>query len=151
MATAQDILEQGRQRALAQGLPYAGALLPAEAHELLNQLAGARLVDVRTKAEWEFVGRPPNAALIEWNAWPSGQPNPGFAEQLRAQVPDTEAPVLFLCRSGGRSNNAAAAAARAGYKQAFNILEGFEGDKNDKGQRGTVGGWRRAGLPWSQG
>ena len=151
MDTPQDILERGRQRGQAQGLPYAGALLPQEAYEVVQQQPGAKLVDVRTKAEWEWVGRPPQATLIEWNTWPSGQPNPAFIEQLRAQIPDQNTPVLFLCRSGGRSNGAAAAAARAGYSQAFNVLQGFEGDKNDKGQRGSIGGWRFAGLPWSQG
>lgn len=151
MDTPDQIFERARQRAIAQGLPYAGALLPAEAFELLQQQGNAKLVDVRTKAEWEWVGRTPQALLVEWNTWPGGQPNPEFLNQLRAQVPDTSTPVLFLCRSGGRSNSAAAMAARAGYTRSFNVLEGFEGDKNEKGQRNTVGGWRAAGLPWSQG
>jgi len=151
MDTPDDIFERAQQRAQAQGLPYAGALLPVEAQELLQQSNGAKLVDVRTKAEWEWVGRPPQAVLVEWNTWPGGQPNPGFLDELRHQVPDPNTTVMFLCRSGGRSHNAAAAAARAGYVRSFNVLEGFEGDKNEKGQRNKLGGWRAAGLPWSQG
>ena len=151
MDTPDQIYLRAAQRAQAQGLPYAGALLPTEAHQLLQQQNSAKLVDVRTKAEWEWVGRTPQAVLVEWNTWPSGQANPAFLEQLSTQVPGLDTPVLFMCRSGGRSNSAAAAAARAGYTRAYNVLQGFEGDKNEKGQRNSVGGWRAAGLPWSQG
>ena len=153
MKTSESILETARQRAQTEGLPYAGALLPEEAHALLLQHPGARLVDVRTRAEWEWVGRAPlpNTAFIEWNNWPSGQPNPDFLSNLKSQVSATDAPVLFLCRSGGRSHNAAAAATHAGYTQAINVLQGFEGDRDQNGQRNTVSGWRAAGLPWIQG
>ena len=78
------------------------------------------------------------------------QAKPGFISQLEAEVRN-DTPVMFLCRSGGRSHNAAIAAAQAGYGESFNVLEGFEGDKNSEGQRNTVGGWRLAGLPWVQG
>jgi rhodanese-related sulfurtransferase len=149
--TSENLLEAAQQRAQSQGLPYAGALLPAEAQALLLKHPEAKLVDVRTRAEWEWVGRVPNALLIEWNTWPGGQPNPDFLDELKARVPDPETPLLFLCRSGARSHNAAATAARAGYRQAINVLQGFEGDKNEKGQRNSVGGWRAAGLPWIQG
>jgi rhodanese-related sulfurtransferase len=150
MDTTDKILAQAKERAQAQGLPYEGALLPAEAHALLQNQPGAKLIDVRTRAEWEWVGRIPGALLIEWNTWPGGQPNAAFLDQLRAEVPAADTPVLFVCRSGARSHNAASAAARAGYAHSFNVLQGFEGDKNDKGQRNSVGGWRAAGLPWSQ-
>jgi rhodanese-related sulfurtransferase len=143
------LLSRARERAAALNLPYAGALTPAEAHALTRH--GARLVDVRTRAEWEFVGRPPEALLIEWNTWPGSVRNPGFADELRAAIPPSDTPVMFLCRSGGRSHNAAALAAQLGYTQAFNILEGFEGDKDPEGHRGMLGGWRKAGLPWTQG
>jgi rhodanese-related sulfurtransferase len=151
MDSVDDILARARQRALSMKLPYAGALLPAEAHALLQQIPGAKLVDVRTRAELEWVGRIPGAAVIEWNTWPGGKPNPDFLRELQAQAPPSDAPVMFLCRSGGRSHNAAIAARQAGYANSYNILEGFEGDKNANGHRNSVGGWRIAGLPWVQG
>lgn len=145
------LIATAQARATQTGLPYTGALLPKEALSLLQQLPQATLVDVRTRAEWEWVGRYPGAVFIEWNTWPGGEPNPDFLDQLRASVPDLNAPVMFLCRSGARSSNAAAAAARAGYQQAFNVLQGFEGDKDQQGHRNTLGGWRACGLPWVQG
>jgi rhodanese-related sulfurtransferase len=132
-------------------LPYAGALLPAEAHALLQQIPAARLVDVRTQAEWEYVGHVPGTVLVEWNTYPTAQRNPDFLNELQTQVTGTGAPVMFLCRSGGRSHQAAQVAAQAGYPNVYNILEGFEGDKDASGHRNTVGGWRFAGLPWIQG
>jgi len=148
--TISEILEAAQARARTKQLPYVGALTPEEAYALLQQAPGAKLVDVRTRAEWDYVGRVPGAVQIEWQSYPTGQPNPDFLVELRAQV-DSEAPVMFLCRSGARSHAAAAVASDAGYTQAFNILEGFEGDKDQHGHRNTVGGWRAAGLPWMQG
>ena len=145
------ILARAKQRAVTMNLPYAGALLPAEAHALMQQMPGAKLIDVRTRAEWEWVGRVPDTVLIEWNSWPGGKPNPDFLKQLESQVQKSDQPVMFLCRSGGRSHNAAASAAQAGYPGAYNVLEGFEGDKDARGHRNTLGGWRAAGLPWVQG
>jgi rhodanese-related sulfurtransferase len=146
-----DILARARERARQMNLPYAGSLLPAEAQVLLENLPGAKLVDVRTRPEWEYVGHVPDSVLIEWNNYPTGQHNPQFLQELESQIPKTDAPVMFLCRSGARSNQAAAAAARSGYSNSFNILEGFEGDKDVNGHRNSVGGWRFAGLPWIQG
>jgi rhodanese-related sulfurtransferase len=148
--SADVILARARERAATMKLPYAGALFPAEAHALLQVDPTVRLVDVRTKAELEWVGRVPDAAAIEWNTWPGGQPNANFVNELQAQLPRKEQPVLFMCRSGGRSHNAAVAATQAGYVHAFNVLQGFEGDKDAQGRRNTVGGWRAAGLPWVQ-
>ena len=145
------LLAQARARAATAGLAYAGALLPQEAFALLQQEPSTILVDVRTRAEWEWVGRYPRSVFIEWNTWPGGQPNADFLAQLQASVPNPDTPVLFLCRSGARSHNAAAAAADAGFSQAFNVLQGFEGDKDAQGHRNTLGGWRAAGLPWIQG
>jgi rhodanese-related sulfurtransferase len=145
------ILKRARERATAMKLPYAGALLPAEAHALVLKVPGAKLVDVRTRAEWDFVGHPPEAVMIEWNTYPGGQRNPEFVEQLQAEVAKTDAPVMFMCRSGARSHGAAIAATQAGYPNCFNVLEGFEGDKDSNGHRSSVGGWRKAGLPWVQG
>jgi rhodanese-related sulfurtransferase len=149
--SANEILARAKQRADAMKLPYAGALLPSEARALMQQIPEAKLVDVRTQAEWEYVGHIPDSMLIEWNSYPSGQRNPQFLEELQAKVAKTEAPVMFLCRSGARSHQAAIAATQAGYPNSYNILEGFEGDKDEHGHRNTVGGWRVAGLPWKQG
>lgn len=150
MGSLSDLLALARQRASDLNLPYQGALTPAEAWQVWQLAPGARLVDVRTRAEWDWVGRVPNAVEIEWLSWPGSQPNPGFINQLRQQV-DPEALVLFMCRSGGRSDAAARAAGAAGYTNCYNVLEGFEGDKDANGQRNRVGGWRHAGLPWHQG
>ena len=147
--TISEILDEAQQRASASGLPYIGALLPQEAYTLLQSAPGARLIDVRTRAEWDYVGRIPGAVQIEWQHYPGGQPNADFLSELKAQV-DPEALVMFICRSGARSHAAAATAAAAGYTQACNVLQGFEGDKDQHGHRNTVGGWRAAGLPWVQ-
>ena len=87
--------------------------------------------------------------LIEWKRWPSGELNDKFVEQLQDEQTDDDI-VLLLCRSGVRSHQAGEAAARAGFTRVFNILEGFEGDLDESGQRGKLGGWRKAGLPWIQ-
>jgi rhodanese-related sulfurtransferase len=144
-----DVLKTAAARGRQMGLPYGGALTPAEAHEVWRNAPGAKLVDVRTRAEWDYVGRIPGAVEIEIVTYPGGRPNPGFMAELESKV-DKAAPVLFICRSGGRSHNAAMLAAQAGYT-AYNVLEGFEGDRDAGGHRNTVGGWRVAGLPWSQG
>lgn len=147
--TISEMLDAAQARASEKELPYVGALLPKEAYALLQSAPGAKLVDVRTRAECDYVGRVPGAVQIEWQRYPNGQPNPDFLVELQAQV-DREALVMFLCRSGARSHAAASTAAAAGYTQAFNILEGFEGDKDQQGHRNSVGGWRFAGLPWAQ-
>jgi rhodanese-related sulfurtransferase len=149
MDKADEILAIAAERGRASNLPYAGALLPKEAFELL-QAGEAVLVDVRTKPEWDYVGRAPGSLLIEWQTYPSSLLNPEFLRQLQAQVPKDKA-VMFLCRSGARSNAAAKAAADAGYARAYNVLQGFEGDKDSQGHRGNLGGWRFSGLPWTQG
>lgn len=130
-------------------LPYEGALLPSEAYQLMSEAPAAKLVDVRTRAEWEFVGSVPGAIQIELLTYPGNAPNPAFLAELKQQV-DKESLVLFLCRSGGRSHNAAMMATQAGYLDCYNVLQGFEGDKDNQGHRNTVGGWRFAGLPWKQ-
>ncbi|AOY01369.1 rhodanese-like domain-containing protein [Jeongeupia sp. USM3] len=150
MSDAARILDAARQRGAAQGLPYTGAVTPAEAQLLLTSLPNARLVDVRTHAEWAFVGVVPGAELIEWKRYPGMAPNPDFLTQLRAVV-DPESVVLFLCRSGARSHDAAQLAAAHGFATALNVLEGFEGDKDGEQHRGHLNGWKAAGLPWVQG
>jgi rhodanese-related sulfurtransferase len=150
MDATEQILANARQRADQMGLPYSGALTPAEAFQLWKSLPGAQLVDVRTRAEWDWVGRIPGAIEIELLGYPGNRPNPAFMQEL-AQKADPAAPVMFICRSGGRSHNAAMLALQAGFGEAYNVLEGFEGDRDPQGHRNTVGGWRAAGLPWVQG
>lgn len=147
MADPGALKQAAAERAKKLGLPYAGALLPAEALALMK--AGATLVDVRTKAELQYVGRIPGALEVEWQTYPGGKPNPGFLDEL-AEAVGKDAPTMFICRSGVRSHGAAEAAMRAGWKETYNVLEGFEGDKNAEGHRNTVGGWRKSGLPWTQ-
>jgi rhodanese-related sulfurtransferase len=142
-----DVRRQAKERGQKMKLPYAGALLPAEAHELMK--AGGKLVDVRTDAEVHYVGAVPGSDHIEWSTFPEGEKNPHFIEQLGKATKKDE-PVMFLCRSGARSHNAAIAATQAGWKEAYNILQGFEGDKDGDGHRNTTGGWRFARLPWIQ-
>jgi rhodanese-related sulfurtransferase len=142
-----DIKKTAAERGKKMGLPYAGALLPAEAHKLMQ--AGAKLVDVRTKPEIAYVGKIPGAAAIEWQTWPGNRPNPEFIGELAA-VTKKDEPVMFICRSGARSHGAAEAAMQAGWRETYNVLEGFEGDKDQHEHRNTVGGWRKAGLPWTQ-
>lgn len=145
-----DVLRKAAERARQMGLTYSGALTPAEAHEIWRNVPGAQLVDVRTHAELAYVGRIPGAVEVELLTYPSNRPNPEFMAELEGRV-DKSAPVLFICRSGGRSHNAAMLATQAGYSAAYNVLEGFEGDRDAQGHRNTIGGWRAAGLPWSQG
>jgi rhodanese-related sulfurtransferase len=136
---------------------YAGDITPAEAWELLTTNDDAVLIDVRTDAEWRFVGVPDTTGtgreplFIEWVGYPDGERNHQFVAQLKAAgiEPGSGAPLIFLCRSGQRSIGAAVAATDAGMGPAYNILEGFEGATDEHGHRGWQG-WRAAGLPWRQ-
>jgi rhodanese-related sulfurtransferase len=147
MSDPQAIKQAAAERAKKMGLSYAGALTPSEAHELMK--AGAKLVDVRTKPELQYVGQIPGSLKVEWQTYPGSKPNPEFIGELAAAASKDE-PVLFICRSGARSHGAAEAAMRAGWKETYNVLEGFEGDKDSAGHRNSVNGWRKAGLPWTQ-
>ncbi|MCG2575430.1 rhodanese-like domain-containing protein [Dechloromonas sp. XY25] len=150
MGKLTEILNLAAARGEALERPYKGDLTPREAYEVLQLAPGAKLVDVRTRAEWDWVGRVPGAVEIEWNQYPGGGRNPNFIAELQRQV-DPQVPVVFLCRSGVRSIGAATLATEAGYGDCYNILEGFEGDKDTNAHRGNIGGWRHAGLPWIQG
>ncbi len=141
-------------------MSYAGDITPLEAWRLLSDNPDAVLVDVRTDAEWRFVGVPDlsslgrEAVFIEWNT-SDGRHNESFAEELRDRItpaPDADAqrPVIFLCRSGQRSIGAAKAATEVGITPAYNVLDGFEGHLDANGHRGQTG-WRATGLPWKQG
>jgi len=136
---------------------YAGDLSPNDSLKLLHDDTSARLVDVRTDAEWSYVGVPDlstaasDLVLLSWQRFPSMQVDPDFLSQLSKIAPNLYAPLLFLCRSGVRSQSAAVAATSAGYTSAFNVAGGFEGDKNSDGHRGKINGWKALGLPWVQG
>jgi len=142
------IFARAGERAAAMKLPYAGAVTPQEAWALQSARA-ATIVDVRTRPEWEFVGHIPGVPLLEGRRYGEARPDPAFAQELESLVAKEE-PVLFICRSGVRSHHAAALAARNGHGRAYNVLEGFEGDLDPDEHRGSLGGWRRAGLPWLQ-
>src|ERR1700710_790068 len=133
---------------------YAGDLSAQEAWALLESEPKAQLVDVRTQAEWNFVGLPDvsslgrDVALVEWQMFPAMQVNPDFvAATAAAADADKDAPVLFLCRSGARSRSAAIALTRAGYTRAYNVAGGFEGDLDAERHRGQRNGWKASGLP----
>ena len=127
---------------------FAGNVSPQLAWQWVQD-GQAVLIDVRTDAEREWVGYVPGAVAVAWKQWPGMAMNASFDEQLRAAVPAGGKAVL-LCRSGVRSVAAAKRAAELGV-EAYNILEGFEGDADAQGQRGKKGGWRFHGLPWKQG
>ena len=149
MTEISKVLQAAQHRAQEMNLPYEGALLPDEAYQLLQSAPDAKLVDVRTNAELDWVGRIPDAVEIEWASYPGMKPNPNFMTQLQQNV-DKDALVLFICRSGARSHHAALAASQAGYADCYNVLEGFEGDKDADEHRNVLGGWRAAELPWEQ-
>lgn len=136
-------------------MSYAGDLSPQAAWDLLAEHADAILVDVRTEAEWRYVGVPDTYELgrephlIEWVQYPTMTPNPDFLAQLQATGVQPGQPIVFLCRSGQRSIGAAVAATAAGLGPAYNVLEGFEGGLDHEARRGHEG-WKAAGLPWHQ-
>jgi rhodanese-related sulfurtransferase len=148
MSKSDELIEKVAQRGRELHVPYSGAALPAEAQTLREQV-GALIVDVRSRAELDFVGRIPGSIEIEWKTYPGMVPNPTFMQQLKAAAP-VDATLMFICRSGARSHDAAMAAMAAGYGTVINVLEGFEGDRDPTGHRNSVGGWRAAGLPWTQ-
>lgn len=136
---------------------YAGDVSSREAWEVLNSDPGAVLVDVRTDAEWAYVGLPDLSTiektllLVPWQTFPNMQINRNFAEEIIAKGVRPEQTVFLICRSGQRSRHAAMALCSAGYGQCFNVSDGFEGGHDPERHRGTVEGWKAAGLPWTQG
>lgn len=126
---------------------YAGDIAAPLAWQWIQD-GKAVLIDVRTDAERAWVGQVPGAVAVQWKLWPGMAANPAFDAQLQAAVPQGHKAVL-LCRSGVRSVAAATRAAHLGI-EAYNILEGFEGDLDPNGHRGNLGGWRKQGLPWHQ-
>jgi rhodanese-related sulfurtransferase len=148
--TVETILATAQSRGSELGLTYSGALTPPEAWVVRQSLPQAVIVDVRSAAEWQFVGVIPEAVRVELRAYPGMVPNAAFVSQLQQQV-GKDKTVLFICRSGARSDEAARLAAEAGYAEVYNILEGFEGDRDAEQHRGRVNGWKAHGLPWIQG
>ena len=140
-----EIIARAEARAHQAKLTYRGAVTPQEAWTLLQEGA-AKLLDVRSSAEWNLVGRVKGAVEIELKSYPSWQPNPNFLAEVNRQF-SPEDTILILCRSAVRSHEAATLLADHGYANCYNILEGFEGDKNANAQR-TVNGWKLYGLPW---
>jgi rhodanese-related sulfurtransferase len=137
-------------------MSYAGNVNPSEAYAELLADPDAVLVDVRTSAEWSYVGLPDLSEIgkhvipLEWQRFPDGALNMTFVEQLRESGVGEGAPIYFLCRSGVRSAAAAEVATAAGLGPAYNVSDGFEGPLDHDGHR-TVAGWKVAGLPWRQG
>jgi rhodanese-related sulfurtransferase len=139
---------------------YAGDLLAIDAYGLLASDNASVLVDVRTQAEWAYVGAPDIQALgktpflLEWQSYPSMQIDQQFAARLGAMLEsagvERGAPLVFLCRSGARSRHAAVAMTDAGWGPCFNVSDGFEGPLDGLRRRGGVGGWKAGGLPWMQ-
>jgi rhodanese-related sulfurtransferase len=149
-----------RRRENFDPMSYAGDISCLECWRLLREEPTAQLVDVRTSPEWNFVGVPVLAGLgrepilIEWQRYPDMAVNPEFADtlerELAARGAGRDSQVFFLCRSGARSQAAAAALASRGFLQSYNVAGGFEGARDDDGHRGTVEGWKHDGLPWMQ-
>jgi rhodanese-related sulfurtransferase len=135
---------------------YAGEVTVQEAWDFVQEDMDALIVDVRTQPEWQFVGTPDLGAarerllMISWKLYPTFASNPGFTDQLTAQGATADTPLLFLCRSGGRSLDAAIAMTQAGFRHCFNVIDGFEGEPDETRHRGTRGGWKASGLPWGQ-
>jgi rhodanese-related sulfurtransferase len=139
---------------------YAGDLSTAEAWQILKDHPNAQLVDVRTTAEWSFVGLPDLSSLnrhvhcVQWQSFPSMAANPDFVAETTSALDGAgtvkDAPILFICRSGARSRAAAIAMTSAGYSRSYNVAGGFEGDLDPARHRGTHNGWKAQGLPWKQ-
>ena len=139
---------------------YAGDVSVEETWDGLGSDPNAVLVDVRTQAEWTYVGIPAldtlgkSPVLIEWQTFPNGALAPGFVERLTQELSELgvsrDAPLYFICRSGSRSRSAAIAMTAAGFGRCFNVGPGFEGPMDEGGHRSSISGWKLAGLPWKQ-
>lgn len=142
------VLQAAWQAARDDGLKFAGQVSPDDAWKLFTG-GQAHLVDVRAAEERKFVGHVPNTFHVAWQTGPALIKNPRFLRELESKL-SKDALILLLCRSGKRSAAAAEAATAAGFKYVFNVLEGFEGDLDQRQQRGASGGWRQRNLPWVQ-
>lgn len=132
---------------------YRGDVSPLEAYREVTDNPNAVLLDVRTEAEWDFVGSPAVKGLkcVSWQVYPQMEQNRDFVAQVAEAgiTPDND--IYLICRSGVRSAHAANALTQAGYMNCWNVAGGFEGDRDENDRRGAVNGWKHAGLPWHQG
>jgi rhodanese-related sulfurtransferase len=135
---------------------YAGNITPTETWEILKSDQHSILIDVRSAAEWAYVGVTDLASIdkeaiaIEWKSFPDMEINSSFVDQVKKVCASPEIKIFSLCRSGQRSIATSLALTEAGFKNCYNVLEGFEGDKDNKEHRGYSGGWKFSGLPWKQ-
>lgn len=137
--------------------PPISEVSPSETFQALSDNPSARLVDVRTKAEWAYVGLPDVSTtpsgeplLIEWQVFPTMAVADDFGQALQSVCPDPSTALYFICRSGARSLAAARLMCALGYENCFNVTDGFEGPPDAQGHRGSVAGWKASGLPWRQ-
>ena len=142
-----EIIINAENRARERGIAYRGLLTPEEAWSLVQKHPSAKLVDIRSSEELSLIGRVPGALEIQWKLYPDWRRNPDFLAEVKAQFSPDDF-ILLLCRSGIRSREAAEFLTSEGFSNSFNVLEGFEGDKNAASQRIVVG-WKARGLPWS--
>ena len=135
---------------------YVGTVTPRQAWDALKDDPDAILVDVRAVPEWTFVGVPNLAPIgkdvlkLSWRVFPTMQVNENFINQLQEHVQDKQAKLFFICRTGGRSHEAAEAATEAGYTHCYNVVDGFEGPVDEERHRGVIAGWKAEGLSWEQ-
>ncbi len=133
-------------------------LTPQQAWEVIQENPRAILVDVRSNMEFLFVGHPTGAVHIPWIDEPDWEVNPNFVRQIRELMlggiicdeGDGCAPVILICRSGKRSVEAGNLLIEAGFRDVYNVLDGFEGELDEQHHRSSLGGWRHDGLPWEQ-
>lgn len=135
---------------------FAGDVSAAECWSALQENPDAILIDVRTQPEWVFSGLPnlskinKNIKTISWKLYPTMDINSEFTQMVASVAPNKNTPLFFLCKTGGRSADAAIAMTQAGYTDCYNVADGFEGDRNGEGRRGNINGWKAAELPWEQ-
>lgn len=135
---------------------YAGDVTPEDAWRSLENETDALLIDVRTQPEWTFAGLPNLQSInkktitISWKLYPTMETNPEFVRMVEDVAPEKNTPIFFLCKTGGRSTDAAIALTQAGYSRCYNVAGGFEGDRDEQGRRGFISGWKAVQLPWEQ-
>lgn len=135
---------------------YGGDISPSECWASLQNDERALLIDVRTQPEWAFVGLPNLTSInkktitISWKMYPTMETNPDFVKMVQSVAPDPSTPIYCLCKTGGRSLDAAIALTQAGYAHCYNVAGGFDGDRDEQGRRGMINGWKASNLPWEQ-